>query len=243
MLKEFIAHIQKTTQPLVQQIDGSTFVISGNGSVEEIRPAIYHPDTLPLHSLEALVKMVQTEATNMDAPLYITIPNHLTVRCFGQPQPEARFFRQVYYEAKATDVPGFQDGFREQEKAIIELRSRFAPGEGVDYLLDLLSRISKDSAVSTTDNGVSQTVEARQGVVIKNTVPVKPRVPLRPFRTFQEVEQPESEFLLRLDEEGNIGLFEADGGMWKLTARHTVKAFLEEKLADMVTSGAVFIAL
>ena len=39
----------------VQQIDGSTFVISGNGGVEEIRPAIYHPDTLPLHSLEALV--------------------------------------------------------------------------------------------------------------------------------------------------------------------------------------------
>ena len=25
-------------------------------------------------------------------------------------------------------MPGFRDGFREQEKAIIELRSRFAPG-------------------------------------------------------------------------------------------------------------------
>ena len=72
---------------------------------------------------------------------------------------------------------------------------------------------------------------------------MKPRVPLRPFRTFQEVEQPESEFLLRMDEEGNIGLFEADGGMWKLTARQTVKAFLEAKLADLVTSRAVFIAL
>ena len=150
MLKEFIAHIQKTTQPLVQQIDGSTFVISGNGDVEEIHPAIYHPDTLPLHSLEALVKMVQTEAANMAAPLYITVPNHLTVRCFG---------------------------------------------------------------------------------------------PLRPFRTFQEVEQPESEFLLRMDEEGNIGLFEADGGMWKLTARQTIKAFLEANLSDLVASGGAYIAL
>lgn len=243
MLKEFITHIQKTTQPLIQQIGGSTFAINGDGNAREILPNICHPDTLPLHSLEALVKMVQTEAVNMDAPLYITIPNHLTVRCFGQPDADARYFRQVYYEAKATDVPGFQDGFRDQEKAIIELRSRFAPGEGVDYLLDLLSRISKDSGVTTNDNGVSQTVEARQGVALKATVQVKPRVPLRPFRTFQEVEQPESEFLLRLDEEGNIGLFEADGGMWKLTARQTVKAFLEAKLADLVASGAVFIAL
>lgn len=243
MLKEFIAHIQKTTQPLVQQVDGSTFVISGCGGVEEIRPTIYHPDTLALHSLEALVKMVQTEAANVGEPLYITIPDHLTVRCFGQPQPDARFFRQVYYEAKATDVPGFRGGFRDYEKAIIELRSQFSPGEGVDYLLDLLSRISKENGVTTSDNGVSQTVEARQGVALKATVQVRPRVPLRPFRTFQEVEQPESEFLLRLDEDGNIGLFEADGGMWKLTARQTVKAFLEAKLADLVTSGAVILAL
>lgn len=243
MLKEFIEHIQETTQPLIQQIGGSTFAISGDGRAVEIRPSIDHPDTLPLYSLEALVKLVRTEAAKAEVPLYITIPDHLTVRCFGQPDPDARYFRQVYYEAKATDVPGFRDGFREQEKAIIELRSRFAPGEGVDYLLDLLSRISKDSGVATTDNGVSQTVEARQGIVLKATVQLRPRVPLRPFRTFQEVEQPESEFLLRMDEEGNIGLFEADGGMWKLTARQTIKAFLEEKLADLVTSWAVFIAL
>ena len=113
----------------------------------------------------------------------------------------------------------------------------------MDYLLDLLSRISKDSGVATTDNGVSQTVEARQGIALKATVQLRPRVPLRPFRTFQEVEQPESEFLLRMDEEGNIGLFEADGGMWKLTARQTVKAFLEAKLADLVASGGAYIAL
>lgn len=87
------------------------------------------------------------------------------------------------------------------------------------------------------------TGEARQGVAIKAMVAVKPRVPLRPFRTFQEVEQPESEFLLRLDEDGNIGLFEADGGMWRLTARQTIKAFLEAKLADLVASNAVYIAL
>ena len=243
MLKEFIAHIQETTQPVIQKVEDSTFVISGSGGVQEIRPTIYYPDTLSLHSLEALVKLVQTEASNMDAPLYITIPNHLTVRCFGQPDADARYFRQVYYEAKATDVPGFRDGFREYEKAIIELRSQFAPSEGVDYLLDLLSRISKENGVTTTDNGVSQTVEARQGVAIKAMVAVKPRVPLRPFRTFQEVDQPESEFLLRLDEEGNIGLFEADGGMWKLTARQTIKACLEEKLADLVAANTVYIAL
>ncbi len=243
MLKEFIEHIQKTTQPIVKHVGDSLVAINGSGNAMEIRPTIDHPDTLTLHSLDALVKLVRTEAAQAEAPLYITIPNHLTARCFGRPQSEARFFRQVYYEANATDVPGFQDGFRKFEKAIIELRSRFAPGEGVDYLLDLLSRISKDSGVTTTDNGISQTVEARQGVALRTNVQVNPRVPLRPFRTFQEVEQPESEFLVRLDEEGNIGLFEADGGMWKLKARETIKVFLEDKLSDLVEAGSVIVAL
>lgn len=245
MLKELSEHIQHTAQPIIHKEGETTFVVTTNGVVEELIPTIDlpHPDTLPLNSLDALVKLVRTEAANMDSPLYITIPSHLTVRCFGQPDPDARYFRQVYYEAKATDVPGFQDGFRDQEKAIIELRSRFAPGEGVDYLLDLLSRISKESGVTTSDNGVSQTVEARQGVALKATVQVRPRVPLRPFRTFQEVEQPESEFLLRLDEDGNIGLFEADGGMWKLAARQTIKALLEKELEAEIATEDVFIAL
>ena len=99
MLKEFIAHIQKTTQPLIQTIDpeidsGSTFAVTSDGRAVELRAAIDHPDTLALHSLEALVKLVQTEAANVGEPLYITIPDHLTVRCYGQPQPDARFFRR-----------------------------------------------------------------------------------------------------------------------------------------------------
>lgn len=58
------------------------------------------------------------------------------------------------------------------------------PGEGVDYLLDLLSRINKENGVTTRDNGVSQEVEARQGISLKALVQVKPRISMRPYRTF-----------------------------------------------------------
>ena len=146
------------------------------------------------------------------------------------------------YTAKC-DVPGFRDGFREYEQAIIELRSKFSPGPGVDYLLDLLSRMSKDSGVTTRDNGVSQEVEARQGVSLKALVQVKPRVALRPFRTFLEVEQPVSEFLLRLDDDGNVGLFEADGGMWQQTAKASIAAYFEDKLAQEVKDGKIVVMM
>ena len=97
MLKEFIAHIQKTTQPLIHEVEGATFVINAEGEYQEMLPTIFHPDTLSLNSLDALVKLVKTEASEMDTPLYITIPDHMTVRCFGQPSADERYFRQVYY--------------------------------------------------------------------------------------------------------------------------------------------------
>ena len=56
------------------------------------------------------------------------------------------------------------------------------------------------------------------------------------------MEQPESIFLIRVNERG-ITFTEADGGMWKLKARQTVKAFLEEQLAEEVAGNGVYIAL
>lgn len=36
---------------------------------------------------------------------------------------------------------------------------------------------------------------------------------------------------------------EADGGMWKLRARETIKDFLEDELAEELENGQVLIAL
>ena len=243
MLKEFIEHIQKTTQPLIQQVAGSVFAINGNGEANEIRPAIIHRDTLPLHSLDALVKLVRTEAAEVERPLYITVPDHLTVHCFGCPQNENWYFRQVYYEAKATDVPGWdakvQLPFEEMQ---IALRTRFQETQDTIYTQKLLSDISTGAKITYNDNGVATTVVTKKGIDLQANETIRPIVTLRPYRTFQEVEQPESTFLIRINERG-ISFTEADGGMWKLKARQTVKAFLEEQLAELVGSGDVYIAL
>lgn len=103
-------------------------------------------------------------------------------------------------------------------------------------------RISKDDSVTSEDNGVSQTVSARQGISLKSYERVRTRIPLRPYRTFTEVEQPESIFLIRVSDRG-ISFIEADGGMWKLSARETIKRFLEEQLQQEVTEGSVIIVL
>lgn len=243
MLQKFIDHIQKTTQPLITEVSGSTFRITSDGDVKEILPTIFHPDTLTLNSLDALIKMVKTEASEQYTPLYITIPDHMTVRCFGQPDAAERYYRQVYYEANSTDVPGWAEknslGF---EEAQIALRTRFQETPDTLYAMKLVSDISLGAKVIYNDNGIATTITTQKGVALQTNEQIRPLVKLRPYRTFQEVEQPESIFLIRVSDRG-ISFIEADGGMWKLAARETIKTFLEERLAQEVTEGSVIIAL
>lgn len=243
MLKEFIEHIQNTTRPQIIEKDGATFVVYAGEAPHQLRSDIDHPAPLSLHSLDALVKLVRTEALHAERPLYITVPDHLTVCCFGSPQVDRRYFRQSYYEAHATDVPGWgekvQLGF---EEAQIAMRTRFQETPDTIYALKLLSDICCGAKVVYNDNGIATTVTTQKGVALQSNEQIRPIITLKPYRTFQEVEQPESIFLIRVNERG-ITFTEADGGMWKLKARQTVKEFLEEQLAEEVASNSVYIAL
>ena len=60
---------------------------------------------------------------------------------------------------------------------------------------------------------------------------------------FREYEQPENEFLLRLDDNGNVGLFEADGGMWEQAAKASITAYFEDKLAQEVKDGKIVVMM
>lgn len=244
MLKEFIDHIQNTTKPEICNVNGATFCITSDGCVKEIRPTIDYPETLELNSLDALVKLVKTEANELsESTLYITIPSHESVTCFNQPDPETRYHRQMFYIAHATDVPGWdtkvQLPFEEMQ---IALRTRFQETPDAIYAMKLLSDITTGAKITYNDNGVATSVVTKKGIDLQTNETIKPIVKLKPYRTFQEVEQPESTFLIRVNERG-ISFTEADGGMWKLTARTTIKKYLEEALRDEVATGTVVIAL
>ena len=142
-----------------------------------------------------------------------------------------------------VDVPGWDAkvtlGF---EEAQIALRTRFQETPDSLYAMKLVNDISLGAKVIYNDNGVATTVTTQKGVALQTNEQIRPIVKLRPYRTFQEVEQPESTFLIRISDRG-ISFIEADGGMWRLTARNTIKAFLEENLAAEIESGKLVVAL
>lgn len=251
MLKAAIEKIVELASPSVIQVNGKTF---SNERFTEVKEQLYYPECLILNSLDGIVKMIQKEAkekrlSDINVPtddntveqrLYVRVSEYNRVDVFTSYDTQG--VRTYLYRSNA-DVPGFREGFRDRETMLIQLRSLFLQTPDVAYLLDLLSKMSDEEKVTSQDNGVTQVVEARKGVALKEQVEVRPRVKLTPFRTFLEVDQPESEFLLRVGDGGQVGLFEADGGVWKLVAKRSIAAYLEGRLKDLVEAGRAVIMM
>jgi hypothetical protein len=114
------------------------------------------------------------------------------------------------------------------------IQSCFLPNEASAAVLKVVGNIVEENVQSTSDNGVSQKVTAKAGIAMVTEIDVPNPVVLCPFRTFAEVDQPESKFVFRMrGGDGNgvkAAIFEADGGIWRIYAMQNVKKYLQEKL-------------
>lgn len=240
-LRDAIDRIVGLAAPYTMEANGHTFC---SKALVEVKADEYAPTAYEVDTLDALVKLILTEGLTLGRRLYVRVDSARKVTVtttYNNGELRNPYLRFPLYEA-VSDVPGVTIGnLMSQERAIVELQSLYGATPDRDYLLDLLSRIDVNEGVSSVDNGVTQEVNVRTGAVLKQATPVRPIVQLQPYRTFLEVEQPVSDFLLRVSKEGEPTLFEADGGAWKLEAKRSIAAYLAEKLADQVEHGDVVV--
>lgn len=100
-----------------------------------------------------------------------------------------------------------------------------------DEVFKLVKSMTKEQGTQTSDDGVSQQITVKAGVTLASTTTFQNPVPLRPMRTFTEIEQPASNFTLRVNNDAECALFESDGGAWKNIAVREIKEYLEKALA------------
>lgn len=241
-LKDAIDRIVGLAAPKTYEIGPMTYASAPLHQVfyEPSRPYEYSVDTL-----SGLVRIIKEEGACLGNKLFVQVQDqrHVNVCTHYLGIAGREYERWRLYSAEA-DVPRITvDNYMDQQQAIIELQSLHNATPDRDYLLDLLSKIDVTQGVKSTDNGVTQEATVKTGVVLKDTVPVKPIVELQPFRTFLEVDQPVSKFLLRVDENGRAGLFEADGGAWKLEAKRSIAAWLSAALAAEIEAGKVVVMI
>jgi hypothetical protein len=195
------------------------------------------PATVVLATLAGLVDFADNfKSSDQPAgagPALIHIENHGSVRLISHlygNSAQRLCFAQAQFQALFGDKFKF-DCFYPQEAFVIYVQTLFEMTEQAKEMLALIGTIKENQVKTSLDDGITQTVEASAGAVLVKTRNIPNPVVLRPYRTFREIGQPESPFILRVkpgEDSPMCALFEADGGKWKLQAMNNIKLFLED---------------
>lgn len=223
--REFIEKIEDMTGPKIVETAQGAF---SDKRLYRIENRIV--DTISLTSLSGLTTMIKQEMNKYNLPLFVRVTSAERVHVLGAVGDDMQ--REMPFTAEAKFIGFDFNDYMSIENMIICLKSRFAPTEDRDYLVQLLGNITDQQSVQTKDDGITQSATVKSGIQLVGEQRIKPIVTLKPYRTFLEVEQPESEFLIRL-KDGRAALFEADGGAWEREAVKNVADKLRELLEDV----------
>ena len=118
----------------------------------------------------------------------------------------------------------------DQERSIVALQSKFKETQLRQKLLKIIGTIISSGTVTSLDDGITQAVTTQAGAVLRGTENLPNPIELRPWRTFREIEQPASKFVIRLHKDTKFSLIEAEGDEWKLVAIQNIKKYFLEEL-------------
>ncbi len=187
------------------------------------------PDALKVRTLQGVINYIATTNREDDQDnLVINVESYNMVRLcsklVGAEQQRAEFCRAEPFEVKhqfGMNLP--------LDQFLVYVQSCFVQDGNTAKILRTLGNVVVGATAEYSDDGVTQHVTARTGITRKEVVDLPNPVPLRPYRIFAELEQPESLFVLRVQmEEGkapSASLTEADGGAWKNQAIASIKEF------------------
>lgn len=227
--RSFVEKIEEMTVPASLHFQGMDF---SDKKLFRIDPAKAAP--LVVSSLSAIEFYCLTQLdTSCHHIVHIQSPervNVLSVLGAGYQDRDMYVYAQCIYEPFRFDTS------HSVEQFIIKMQAQFVQDETTDRILALVGNITSEAKQTTEDDGVTQRITAKSGIARVAEREVPNPVVLRPFRTFIEVEQPASKFILRLNAAGppTCALYEADGGAWKNEAISNIAARLSGSLREMI---------
>jgi len=231
MFKEAFQWIKEHGEKQIQVIehDGRKYTSKNAEAIKDPMPF-----RVQLSTLSGLCEFINNKVDNLDkSKLLIHIVDHAEIHLLG-PLTEKWRDREHLATVKLPEVEEFDFGQKmNHEDFVIALQTKFQETEDLKKILSLVGSMKSGKVQTSSDDGISQTVETKMGVQLASQKDVPNPVKLRPFRTFRDLEsQPESKFVFRvkqIDEElPRAVLYEADGGAWVINAMSDIGEFFKE---------------
>lgn len=227
--------IQKALQYLVGLKDAKVIAVNGEQySTEQLHriPIVYDPtptaEAVNISTLTGLVDYIKGSVDNIKDTLVVHIKSHTEVQVYSELRADMK--RSHFIRCMAMTPTIVFERFLDLEQFNIMLQACFLENTDRASVLKVVGNVKEDNVRTTGDNGIAQVVTAKAGIATVEDVIIPNPVTLCPFRTFPEVEQPESKFVFRMQEGPKAALFEADGGKWKIFAIQNVKDYLSTQL-------------
>lgn len=232
MIKEALQYIVGLGKAEEHMINGACYSDKPLHRIDTYYPKA---DAIEMHTLTSLVDYIKSEVDEMPPRMIVEVKNPTEVELYSKLDPNRD--RESLVVASAR-VPDFEfDRFVEHEKFCINLQSKFLKSDDRELILKFAGTVEAGSVSEYGDDGVTQKATIKTGLASKGDAIVPNPVCLRPYRTFLEVEQPESAFVFRMkqDNYGSVmcAVFEADGGAWKMDATQAIKEYLQRELDGM----------
>jgi len=164
----------------------------------------------------------------------IVVKSPTCVAVMSPPDP-VHSSREIVIQADCNVTPFPFGRYMDIEEFIIKAQCMFANSPIKNQLISHVSTICDEQIVTNTDDGISQSVVRKDSVGRKERAEMSPMMVLHPMRTFPDVDQPSSLFLLRIQKGPQAALFEADGGQWEADACKAIAEYLrsDERVKDM----------
>ena len=191
-------------------------------------------EAIEMSTLTGLVDYIRSSIDDSTVKMIVQVVSPERVKLISALDGDRK--RETLADVTAQ-VPDFRYGRdMDNETFLIALQSKFIPGADRELLLKFAGTVENGTVAQYKDDGITQKATIKTGIASKGEAQVPNPVMLRPFRTFMEVEQPESLFVFRMKgDEGHdveCAIFEADGGAWKNEAMKNIKRYLQSELKE-----------
>lgn len=200
-------------------------------NLQEVNPRKVAP-MLQLYTLDSLIDYLKSGNDAISASKKIIVvesPGNVAV----YDQVDWEYGRRPQLVSVVAYTPSIRlNQWNSQEQFNIMLQSAFNDEDDRQVVLEFASALKIENGADIVDNGINQTTTVKSGVASLAKATAPNPVILRPYRTFTEVAQPSSQFVLRINEEAKLALLEADGGKWKLEAIKNIADYLKAGLED-----------
>lgn len=235
MLKDFLQYLLELKRPETVEVKDRTYATQGLTRVDGERGV----ETLTVRNLSGIVDYIKSNFDH-EREVMIQIASPTEVNVYDALNNDND--RRNYIKAAALLPTITFERYMNREEFNVMMQACFVEaGSDKEKVIKVIGSIVEENSVAQKDDGMTQRVTVNQGVATRGVENIPNPVSLKPFRTFVEIAQPESDFILRLREGGAVALFQADGGAWELNAMESIRSYFQMELKDLVKEKKVII--